>query len=164
MTAIAFDGKTLAADTMYNYGGHKGYSIKMEIVEHPIIGKMIVALCGTVRGSSLLFKQLETNTIKQIDDYDVVNVYGIAVDSKKNVYNVYGDGYCVIEHPKNQFIASGSCMDFLYGAMYAGASAERAIGLAMEYRTDAGNECQKMVWAEVFKGYENERFNDDIPY
>lgn len=164
MTALAWDGKTLAADTQYNQGGHKGYATKMDVINHPIIGKMMVALSGSVRGSTIMMKQLETDTVKQVDDYEVLSVYGIAIDSGKNVYNIYGDGYCVIEHPKNQFMASGSCYEFLYGAMYAGCSAERAIGLALEYRTDAGNDCQTLVWAEVFKDYQNERFNEHPPF
>ena len=164
MTALAWDGKTLAADTQYNQGGHKGYATKMDVINHPIIGKMIVALSGSVRGSSLMIAQLEGNVVKQVDDYEITSVYGIAVDSAKNVYNIYGVGYCVIDHPMNQFMASGSCYEFLYGAMYAGCSAERAVGLAMEFRTDAGIECQKLVWAEVFKGYEHERFNGGTPF
>lgn len=164
MTALAWDGKTLAADSMYNQGGQKGYCSKLQIINHPIIGKMMIAMSGHTRGSSLMVSQLESNTIKQVDDYDCQSVYAIGVDSAKRLYSIYGDAYCVMESTKNKVMACGSCWEFLFGAMLAGACAERAIGLALEHRTDAGNECETMVWAEVFKGYENERFNDDIPY
>lgn len=164
MTALAWDGKTLAADTMYDQGGYKGFCSKLEVINHPIIGKMMVAYCGHTRGITLMSKQLETDTIKQIDDYETRSVYGIGVDSAKNVYSIYGDAYCVLEHPKNKVMACGSAWEFLYGAMFAGACAERAIGLALEHRTDAGNVCETLVWADVFKGYQNERFDDDIPY
>ena len=164
MTALAWDGKTLAADTMYNQGGHKGYASKLAMVNHPIIGKMMVALSGTIRGSSLMIEQLEQNIVKQVDDYDVQSVYGIGVDSGRNVYSIHGDGYCLMDHKLNPFMAGGSCWEFLYGAMYAGASAERAIGLALEHRTDAGNDCQKLSWVEVFGELEDERLNRYIPF
>ena len=164
MTSLAWDGKTLAADTMYDQGGMKGYCSKLEIINHPIIGKMMIALCGSTRSSTLFVSQLESNIIKQVDDCDPKMIYGIGIDSAKQAYNIYGDGYCVMEHPRNVFMTGGSAWEFLMGALRAGCSAERAIGLAMEHRTDAGNECQKLVWAEVFKDHENERFNNDIPY
>jgi hypothetical protein len=164
MTALAWDGKVLAADTQYDQGGHRGHSSKLSVINHPIIGKMMVALCGSVRGSSLMIDQLESNTVAKVNDYDVTCVYGIGVDSGKNVYNIYGDGYCVIEDRRNRFMASGSCYEFLYGAMFAGLSAGEAIELAIEHRTDAGNICETLVWSEVFKGYENERYHEDPPY
>lgn len=164
MTAIAWDGKTLAADTMFDQDGNTGYTPKLYTVEHPIIGKMIVGFCGTTRGMSLMISQLEKDIIKQVDDYDVKMIYGIAIDSAKNVYNIYGDGYCVIEHAKNSICVTGSAWEFLLGAMRAGASAERAIDLAITYRSDVGGSVDSLHWVEVFKGYDHERFNDDIPY
>lgn len=164
MTAIAWDGSTLAADTMYDQGGMKGYATKLDVINHPVIGKMMIALSGSTRGSTLLTSQLESNTIKQVDDFNVLSPYGVGVDSAKNLYAIYGDAYCVIEHPHNKFMTGGSAWEFLMGALCAGASAERAVGLALEHRTDAGNSCQKLVWAEVFKEHQHERFDDDIPY
>lgn len=141
-----------------------GYAPKLEVINHPVIGKMMIGLSGSTRGSTLMIAQLESDTIKQVDDYDTKMIYGVGIDSAKNVYNIYGDAYCVIEHPNNVLCVTGSAWEFLLGAMRAGASAERAVDLAITFRSDVGGSVDSLVWAEVFKDYQNERFKDDPPY
>lgn len=158
MTAICWDGETLAADNMAVSGSTKFRTQKLFVIEHHKKGRCMFAMSGNVKATTHMVKVLEGSMFQEVGkgvlNLEAESVYGILVDSERKVYDVYGDGVIgPASHELDKFAANGSAWEFLLGAMCAGACAAKAVTLANEYRTDSGFGVSQLNWKEVFADY-----------
>ena len=158
MTAICWDGETLAADNMAVTCNTKFRTNKLSVIEHHKLGRCMLAMSGNVKATQHMVKVLEGSMFQEVGkgvlNLEAESVYGILVDSERKVYDVYGDGVIgPASHELDKFVANGSAWEFLLGAMCAGACAAKAVTLANEYRTDSGFGVSQLNWKEVFADY-----------
>lgn len=126
MTTIAFRDGALAADTGVNAGG----SISFHRCKLRRIGDAIYGFCGAAQLQNVVFDYFEIpkGDKPKFDDELFVNVLKVNQDGvfmiERNLepYPVNGDFYAI-----------GSGSDLALGAMATGASAVRAIEIAIEF-------------------------------
>ncbi|MDE2100369.1 MAG: hypothetical protein KGL39_24165 [Patescibacteria group bacterium] len=138
MTVIVFRDGVMAADTAgWDYTGHVIKSFRRKIFR--LKDGSLFAACGELEHSTVLMEQLNGN--------DIAN------------YIITDDGFCAIVITKDgailrflksmrstkieqPFVAIGANEPFVYGALYAGASAQFAVELAIKYTDSAGGDVQ----------------------
>lgn len=137
MTTIAWDGQTLAADTLATWRGTRdGYAVK--------IARRGAVLAGAA-GNAVICRRLmdwfrsgmvghpPSAGSKEADNWSTLQIFtpdGLVVS--------WGpDGWEAVRAPR---YALGSGCDFALGAMVAGADAETAVRAAIEYDINSGGE------------------------
>lgn len=147
MTAIAWDGTTLAVDRA-TFGADQ----MMECCKLHIIYKkdtpMMYASCGSTYNINQIVRWFENGCEgkPEIDkEADTIGAsFGIMVDGWGTAWTVFGNG--TLERIIPPFAADGAATPFLYGALAAGASADKAVQLAVQMRGDAGIGVDAFEW------------------
>lgn len=140
MTAIAWDGTTLAVDRASFCGDQIIENAKLSIINPGGHSAVMYASCGNCATTSAIRHWIQegfegTPNVAQEDKFSGVS-FGIIVDRYGRAYNVFGNG--VQELLIAPFAADGATAPFLYGALAAGADAVRAVQLAIRNRGDCG--------------------------
>ena len=142
MTVIVYRDGVMAADTAgWDYDGHVIKSNRKKIVRlrGMIHAGSLFAACGELENAEALIEKLNGGDIGDytIDDngFCAIEVlpHGTILRYLKKMRPV------AFEQP---FIAIGANESFLYGALYAGASAEDAVRLAIRHTDSAGGDVQ----------------------
>lgn len=141
MTTIAWDGKTLAADTLSTWdGARSGYVSK--IAKR---GNLLAGVTGNAVICRSLLDWFRSGMIgeppsagsKGAGDWSTLNLFGF-----DGLVLTYGpDGW---ESVKSEAYANGSGCDYALGAMSAGCDARRAVEIAMMHDTRSGGEVQSI--------------------
>ena len=141
MTTIAFDGKTLAADQCSWSSGMRRRVRKVFKVESPERGPILVAFCGA--GSFCLMvldwmqgKGERPNPADHWSSSEMHNQCCLAIDSEYRVWTLGND--LRWQQMQESIYAMGAGQDIAWGALEAGASAERAIEIAIKRSDFAG--------------------------
>ena len=147
MTAIAWDGTTLAVDRATFGADQMMETPKLHIIykkDNPIM----YASCGSTYNISSIVRWLQEGGECKPDidkDADTLGAtFGIMVDSWGTAWSVFGNGS--LERIIAPFAADGASAPFLYGALAAGASADKAVRLAVQMRGDAGIGVDAFEW------------------
>ena len=129
MTIIAWDGRSVAADTLCTFGGYRGPMRAQKIIRR---GKFVYGLTGYSGWFDAWIKWHEDGA-----DPAAVPPSGVASDESGNLLVFEGDkGFiCSAKMPYLQEIGApdawGSAADFAIGAMHAGADAKQAVEIAI---------------------------------
>jgi len=123
MTTIAYDGKTLAADTLVTSGSLAfGHTRKL----HKLTDGRHVALCGNMALEPEILAWLNGKGEKPVLDADE-EIGGLLVDKKGNAFEVSGS---LRLHPACVPWAGGSGEHIALAAMALGKTAVEAVALA----------------------------------
>lgn len=140
MTAIAWDGTTLAVDRASFCGEQMIETAKLCIFNGGTDSAMMYAGCGNASTINEIVRWIQNGQVgvpdvPKVDQESGVS-FGIIVDRYGRAYNVFGNGLMdLIIAP---FGADGASAPFVAGALAAGVDATRAIQLAVKFRGDAG--------------------------
>lgn len=146
MTTIAWDGKTLAADSMVTGNGMR----IGRITKAYRVGRLLVGLAGTV-GLAQAFLHWLAEGAKgdppsmKAEDGDA-EVMVVLPDGRIATFDKYGRD----QMASTQY-AIGSGGRFALGAMAAGADARRAVEIASELDCFSGGPITTLVMAEAFE-------------
>lgn len=143
MTTIAFDGKTIAADTM-NQDGHglKDYASKL------LIGKnLIVGGAGERHKINNWWRKVKGMGVAEILDYGYPTYHPETDNSAIMLVDTvtlkcYKLGASEFVLCSRGFHAIGSGRDFALAAMHMGHSAKKAVQVAMEFDAGTGGEIE----------------------
>lgn len=148
MTAIAYDGHTLASDSQINnedskepYGAKKIWRA----------GEMLVGCCGTY-SSSMRFVEWVRSGMDEDTAPKSLGEFGAIVILKNGKPVFYEDG----KHPftlRGPFAANGSGGPYAMAAMLAGATAPEAVKIACRLDPSSGGAVQKLS----FNGRRNKK-------
>lgn len=134
MTAIAYKDGILAVDSQCTWGTLKTQTKKYYVVNVYNIGDCVVALCGNVHAAEHIVKWVSDNENGRDTPFEGLTSntrYGFAITEDLIVYPIYGNGYVGLPD-ENAFVSEGCAYEFLHGAMAAGATAQRAVELAVD--------------------------------
>lgn len=136
MTTIAFDGRYLAADQGFWNDGvvEKGEKIFNLGVCPKFPKGAILAMCGYTGTFRPMVEYLLSHDDRGFDcsKFDLTpNTYIGLLFDESSVHKLYGDGH--LDRVSDKFYTLGSGHAFAFGALLAGASAQQAIELAIEY-------------------------------
>lgn len=135
MTTIAWDGKTLAADTLAVSGG--GLKRTAEKIFRLTDGRLYGG-SGEYQEVLLVRDWLNGGTKPdKLDDFS-----GLLIDGTRS-YRI--ESKCVLMPIAESFHAVGSGRDFALSAMYIGRSAREAVELAMRFDAWTGGEITVLV-------------------
>lgn len=147
MTAIAWDGTTLAADRAM-FGDEQMMECSKLRILYKKDNPVMFAGCGSHYNIMAVMKWISDGCEGKPDidrDADTLGAsFGILVDSYGHAFNVFGNGH--LERILAPFAGDGSATQFLYGALAAGASADKAVQLAVQMRGDAGIGVDAFEW------------------
>ena len=148
MTSIAYDGKTLAADSRETWDSYlisnntqKIYEFKKEIA---YIGDTLlaIALAGASSSTDLYLAYLHS------DDFPANRVEHNAGGIIVGKYNVYqfepGQGY-LIRYPRKTKLGCGSGEPFVVSAMSMGMRAVEAVKHAMKFDMNSGGKIRSVT-------------------
>lgn len=135
MTTIAWDGRTLAADSLSTWSGTRsGYATKIAKLG-PIAagssGNAVICrrLLDWFKGGMVGHPPPAGN--KDAGNWSTLNIFGF-----NDIVLTYGpDGW---ESVRTDAYATGSGCDYASGAMSAGCDARRAVEIAIEHDTSSG--------------------------
>lgn len=163
MTTIAYDGHTIAADTLETFSNGERCPYPVEkIMRCSIPGmlgqrlpqersqRVIVGYSGSLVGARRLLQHYVTSQrvlgqpIHQPDG-DNSNMIVIHLDESNRAFLVSNAGGLVEITGKKMALGSGS--DYALGAMYAGYSAHRAVEVAARLNVFTGDEVVSIVLA-----------------
>lgn len=132
MTTVAFDGKTLAADTMVTVGGSATYgAIKIgRAVDGSLIGQ-----CGNMAHAQAFLEWYNGERKMLPSTCDNYTALIIKPDGEVRVYEG-NEGMYYIE--RSPYVAIGSGQDFAQSAMELGFNAVRAVELAIKMDINTG--------------------------
>ena len=140
MTAIAYRDGVLAADSV---GWTAGCSVKL-----PVAPKIRRTRCGgmiAAAGNTTVIEQFHLWHTSSGGKPDNLNEDDIAVIWVKADGTVW---FCThrlhFAQFHGEFLAIGGPVEFMMGALFAGATAERAVRLAIEHTDSAGGHVQTM--------------------
>jgi hypothetical protein len=144
MTAIAYRDGTLAADTISWAGSNCNVKINMGKKIHRLLDGGLVAASGYTRHCEVYRNWMLhcSGDIKQLDnepEFDK-NFHGVWIKPDKTIWAC--ERTCKFMQVFDEFYAIGSPIDFMYGALHAGASAFQTIHLAIKNTDGAGGEVQ----------------------
>lgn len=143
MTTVAFDGQTIAADTMHQDGhGLKDYASKLMIGKNLIVGG-----AGESHKIGDWWRKVKGMGVSEILDYgyptydpDTDNSAIMLVDAVTlKCYKLGASEFAVCGRG---FHAIGSGRDFALAAMHMGQSAKKAVEVAMEFDAGTGGEIE----------------------
>ena len=136
MTTVAWDGRTLAADTqssLYRLPVRKIYRLN----EH----KHFYGACGDVQICRAVHAWLMGEDKPALSDAD--KFHGLLIEDGK----VFTLESRLIKIPHDSpFIAIGSGRDFAMGAMACGKSAADAVRIAMQFDVDTGGDVDEISY------------------
>lgn len=139
MTTIAWDGKTLAADRCSWSGPARRAVRKTFKIVAPDGSRFLIAFCGegSFALAVLAWMQGEGEKPKCQDfGVDPANQFAVVIDEKRRIWNLtanltYGRFY-------ESMMAYGGGQEFAWGALEAGATAKRAVEIAIKRSDYAG--------------------------
>lgn len=144
MTAVCYRAGIMAADSVGWTGENSNIKVPVKPKIFRLSGGGLVGCGGTTSEIDMFRKAM-------ISDADAVSVQLPTFEKEYNFSSIWvkPDGtiwQCGwqlrwFQH-HSQFVAMGANSDFLWGAMFAGASAEQAVRLAIEHTDGAGGEVQ----------------------
>lgn len=143
MTTIAFDGQTIAADTM-NQDGHglKDYASKLMIGTNLIVGG-----AGQSHQIRNWWRKVKTMTVGELLEYGYPDFHHeddnpaiLLVDAA--TLKCYKLGGSMFELCSRGFHAVGSGRDYALAALHMGRSARQAVQVAMEFDTGTGGKIE----------------------
>lgn len=134
MTVIAWDGKTLAADKLANFGG-----LSRTVTKIRRIGDLLVAASGTTWGAAEAFAWVERGrkpedfpaVLRDKDDW----VPLLVVEAGRIWLYERGPHRTEVE---DRLFAMGNGRDFALAAMYLKADARMAVEVASHFCPDCG--------------------------
>lgn len=137
MTTIAFDGKSLAADSLITEGNTRsGYMNKIIKLDNG----GYVAGCGDAHGSQLIADWINGVTAQPPTDKQLEDTQVIYVDAKGNCKGY--DGTVAASVPGSNKEAIGSGADFARVALEMGQTAEQAVKMAIKFDIFSGGKVQ----------------------
>lgn len=141
MTTIAWDGKTLAADQCAWSGGVRRRVRKVFKIESPERGLLLVAFAGTASFCLLVLDWMkgdgERPNPKDFYPHEEMDLQcAVVIDRALRVWTLSNDLYW--QEMRETIYANGAGQEFAWGALEAGASAERAIEIAIKRSDYAG--------------------------
>lgn len=164
MTCVAFDGVTVAAESLsVGSYGFMGRATKIwNLPRTGVYHANIVGGAGDYGRVTQLVRYLQANPHVTVDTLDVSALSGfnpndvgimwvrqLRPDSPPEIWAL--DGSVMTLRPLRPFYAIGSGCDFATTAMYLGRSAEQAVRIACEFINNCGGEIQtislKDAWA-----------------
>jgi 20S proteasome alpha/beta subunit len=142
LTTIAWDGRTLAADTRGINGG-----IARSVSKLFECGDYVFAGCGILSEVLETAKWLRTvnmpGTLER-PTYEECDILGIAVERETGKAYFVAGKRPILEIIAEPFSAAGSGRDFALAAMALGQSAEEAVRLAMRFDLATGGEVESI--------------------
>lgn len=141
MTTIAWDGKTLAADSCSWSGGARRRVRKVFKIKAVDGRVFLVAFAGSGEFASAVLawmrgKRPEPNPLTFMESKDLANQCALVVDQNLKVWHL---GNSLVYSPMRERIyAYGGGQDFAWGALEAGATAVQAIRIAIKRSDYAG--------------------------
>lgn len=148
MTTIAFDGHTLAADSLCcEYFGLKSTNVK--IFERP---DFLVGFSGDVGLAHAWLRSVDSKELsldevlrRGIPDWrrEEDNLHIMLIDRFGTIYTACS-GVFVLARDRH-YHAIGSGRDFALAAMRVGADAKRAVEIAIEFDNNSGGEVQALI-------------------
>lgn len=145
MTVIAWDGKTLAADKMTNFGGLHGTTVKVHR-----IGDKLVGGCGTTAQIQEMLKWVEKGCDpekfppQQRNLQECVSLLVVNKDGSLHQYE--STPWPIILQNKQWAIGNGR--DFAIAAMYLGKTAKEAVEVTNVLCNDCGNGVDELIFEE----------------
>lgn len=148
MTTIAYDGRTIAADSLACYGDERCH---VPIQKIWVEGRVIYALAGSSRMLTPLMKWFKAGAspgdIPKGDSNDYAYTFLVIDDAGVRTYH-HDCAYPNFFYEDK--IAIGSGQDYAMGALMFGASAKEAVAVAAKMSVKTGGEIQVVDIAEVF--------------
>lgn len=140
MTTIAWDGKTLASDTLATSGNMK---LAGETIKTMRVGKYRIAFAGEYAPAILFFNE------KILSDMELGQFDFKAITPQPNAFSllvvVDGEYHCHVLDSESGFwddynppIAIGSGSKYAIGSMYSGCDAKKAVEVACVLDTHSG--------------------------
>ena len=133
MTTIAYDGKTIAADSRATIGNHISPGNHQKI--HELAGGSLYAFCGVVSDGLKMLAFL-TDDLDEMPTWKPGRTTAIIVNKKGTLRIYEGTGIWMIQ--KSKLYAMGSGDAYAYGAMAAGATAAQAVKIASRFDSCTG--------------------------
>lgn len=155
MTAIAWDGTTLAADACEAFSN---IQLPMDGSKIAIVdghaGKFMFAGAGDSAFVHLVQDWLNAPVRAQFPDcapYDLAlgGTCVLLVDRNGDAHDVFNNGI-IRPCTQRKRAAQGCAHDFLYGALFAGATAHQAVTLATQYVRSCGYRVDTMTLQDAF--------------
>lgn len=147
MTAVCYRDGVLAADTMVTDAWNNiNASTISKMVRMQISGtECVVAFSGEIGAiqDQLLALEYESEAPAGTCEQERCSFIAITKDGRVYTKSAYSRRFRL---NKDAFIAHGSALEFLKGALWHGASAVEAVAAAIKGRTDVGG---RVMWAKT---------------
>lgn len=138
MTTIAYDGKTMCADTLMTCNGTRiGYVSKMERVPDGVVG-----YAGTVSDCQLVIEWMRGG-MKKKDRPELSSTADVGIIYVKNTGEVFLVDEGLMPYPTCVPCAEGSGADFALAAMHLGKTSKQAVKLAIKLDCYSGGAIQE---------------------
>lgn len=139
MTTIAFDGKTLAADRCSWSGATRRAVRKVFKLSAPDGRQFLIAFCGDGSFALAVLVWMRNQGEKpKCQDFgvDPINQFAIVIDEKCRIWSLSAN--LTYSRFYERIMALGGGQEFAWGALEAGASAKRAVEIAIKRSDYAG--------------------------
>lgn len=142
MTVIAWDGKTLAADSQSSFGNLPTYG-EQKIFRITNNGRTIL-FGATGRGADCVTVRRWLEGSRDKPDQVKDTFCAMAITEDRRIWQMMDD--FVWAHVNKKFYACGSGVDYALGAMAHGATAEQAVRIACSLDVYCGGEIRRLTF------------------